>query len=265
MAAVNLQIRMDSAVANTSNALAQMGIGARGTLREAIPLALRDRFTSPDGKFAILMQPKDNVWSYQPMQEFVAAIRTVDPDSTGVPITQYESINDMLRAFLIMGIGAVVVVAVVLWLDFRSLIATSCCLLALASGLCLTLGVLALLGVSINLANFFGIPILIGLGADSSIHVLHRWKQMQRDGTHRFGSTLSAVVLTACTHGDRIWSLAAGATQGTPKLGLGDRNRITGVPWQLDDSSDQSASVPARHACQANNADVLNRATVCSN
>ena len=125
----------------------------------------------------------------------------------------------MLRAFLTMGIGAVAVVGIVLWLDFRSLVATSCCLLALASGLCLTLGTLALLGVSINLANFFGIPILIGLGADSSIHVLHRWKQMKRDGTRRFGATLSAVTLTACTTGIGFGALLLAQHKGLQSLG----------------------------------------------
>ena len=219
VAAVNLQTRIDTAVANTTTALTQLGTGARGTLRDAIPLALRDRFTSPEGRYAILMQPKENVWSYEPMGEFVTAIRTVDPDSTGVPITQYESIDDMLQAFLTMGIGAVIVVALVLWLDFRSITAMSCCLLALACGLCLTLGALALIGVSINLANFFGIPILIGLGADSSIHVLHRWKQMKRDGSHRFGTTLSAVALTACTTGIGFGALLLAQHKGLQSLG----------------------------------------------
>ena len=219
VAAVNLQTRIDTAVTNTANGIAQIGVGARASLREAIPLALRDRFTSPEGRFAILMQPKENVWSYEPMTEFVTAIRTVDPNSTGVPITQYESIGDMLQAFLTMGIGAVIVVGFVLWLDFRSITAMSCCLLALACGLCLTLGALALIGVSINLANFFGIPILIGLGADSSIHVLHRWKQMKRDGSHRFGTTLSAVALTACTTGIGFGALLLAQHKGLQSLG----------------------------------------------
>ena len=95
----------------------------------------------------------------------------------------------------------------------------SCCLLALACGLCLTLGALALIGVSINLANFFGIPILIGLGADSSIHVLHRWKQMKRDGSHRFGTTLSAVALTACTTGIGFGALLLAQHKGLQSLG----------------------------------------------
>ncbi|MEE2681369.1 MAG: MMPL family transporter [Planctomycetota bacterium] len=219
VSAVNLQTRIDSAVVNTANALTQIGIGARGTLREAIPIALRDRFTSAGGRYAILMQPEQNVWSYEPMQAFVEAIRRVDPDSTGVPITQYESIDDMLRAFLTMGLGAVVVVAVVLWLDFRSLVAMGCCLVALTGGICLTLGALALLGISINLANFFGIPILIGLGADSSIHMLHRWKQMQREGARRFGATLSAVTLTACTTGIGFGALILAQHKGLQSLG----------------------------------------------
>ncbi len=219
VAAVNLQTRISTALANTGNALEQMGRGARGGLRASIPDALRDRFVSPEGRFAVLMQPAENVWSHEPMSRFVEAIRTVDPDTTGVPITQYESIGDMSRAFLTMGLGAVLVVGVVLWLDFRSVIATACCMASLAAGLGLTLGCLALIGVSINLANFFGIPILIGLGADSAIHVFHRWRECRTGAEPGFGTTLRAVTLTACTTGIGFGALLLASHRGLQSLG----------------------------------------------
>ena len=219
VAAVNLQSRISMALANTGNALTQMGIGSRDTLREAIPEAVRARFVSPIGTFLILLQPANNVWEYQPMATFVAAIRTIDPDATGVPITQFESMNDMAEAFTIMGIGAVFVVGFFIWFDFRSLTAMIFCLGSLAIGLLWTIGTLALGNIPINLANFFAIPILIGLSASGSIHIVHRWRHMQRSGERQYGATIRAVTLTACTTGIGFGALLFARHRGLESLG----------------------------------------------
>ena len=88
------------------------------------------------------------------------------------------------------------------------------CLLALGLAMSWTLGGLAVFGVSINLANFFAIPILIGLGADSAIHVLHRWRLIRTGEERTFGETLNAVTLTACTTGLGFGTLVFAHHQG---------------------------------------------------
>jgi hypothetical protein len=217
--AVNMQSRLDAALANTANAIRQMGFGARGTLRESLPGALRARFVSPGGRFLILLQPAENIWEYAPMASFVAAIRDIDPDATGVPITQFESMNDMANAFTTMAIGAVFVVGCLIWLDFRSISATLFCMGSLAMGLLWTIGALALGDIPINLANFFAIPILVGLSASGSIHIMHRWRQMQSSGETRYGATIRAVTLTACTTGIGFGALLFARHKGLESLG----------------------------------------------
>ena len=193
--------------------------GADQSIRSVLPEAVRGRFSAEDGSYAVLIQPAENIWAPAAMTEFVTALRAVSPDATGVPITQHESIREMHQAFLVMSWGAIFVVGIALWLDFRSGPKTLACLLTLSLAMAWTLGAMAMLGLSINLANFFALPILIGLGADSAIHVLHRWELIQKGEEETFGETLKAISLTACTTGLGFGTLVLAHHQGLQSLG----------------------------------------------
>ena len=72
--------------------------------------------------------------------------------------------------------------------------------------LAITVGLLALFDVPLSLANFFSVPILIGLGIDSNIHLLHRADENRHgddpgfdDLAIDFGGTRSAVIFTSLT------------------------------------------------------------------
>ena len=193
--------------------------GADQPIRAVLPEAVRARFSAEDGSYAVLIQPAENIWSPDAMTEFVRVLRAISPDVTGVPITQHESIREMHHAFLVMSWGAIFVVGIALWLDFRSGPKTLACLLTLSLAMAWTLGAMAMLGLSINLANFFAIPILIGLGADSAIHVLHRWELVRMGEEEDFGETLKAITLTACTTGLGFGTLVLAHHQGLQSLG----------------------------------------------
>lgn len=211
------RLAVQDALRTTARSLAQMGIGARGTLREALPSAVRAEFASPDGLFCVRLHPKNDVWEFVPMQTFIEAMRRVDPLVTGVPITHFESMLLLERSFLIQGVAAAIFVAIVLFIDLRCARETLACLLALGAGLAWTLGAMAVLGVSFNLANFFGIPIALGLGSDACIHIAHR----AREGiAHGFGSTRRAVTVTALTTVIGFGGLLFAQHRGLQSLGV---------------------------------------------
>lgn len=182
-----------------ADAAAAIVDGARLPLRDALPAAVRDRIVSPGGVYLAQLVPSGDTWEFGPLASFVEAMRRVDPGATGVPVTQSESIRDMYRAFLVISLWSVVAVSFLVYLDFRSISAVLLCTGVLLVGIVLTLGTLAVLGLPLSLANFFGVPILIGLGIDNNIHLLHRVREGGRaaiDGI-AFGTTRSAVILTA--------------------------------------------------------------------
>jgi predicted RND superfamily exporter protein len=77
------------------------------------------------------------------------------------------------------------------------------------------LGLLGPLGLSLNLANFFAVPMLLGLGIDSAIHVLHRWK---RD-PEGLPATLTATAFTGVTTAIGFGALILADHRGLASLG----------------------------------------------
>ena len=174
---------------------------------------------APSGRFMVSLVPAEDVWSPEPMSRFVTAIREVDPDVTGVPITQYESLRDMRSAFLEMAVLSSILVLVLLTIDFRRVRPVVIAMIVLTVGLVWTIGVTSAIGVHLNVANFFAIPILIGLGVDSAIHLLHRIDE--RGGrTDDLGATRRAIILTAVTTGIGFGSLVFASHRGLESLGV---------------------------------------------
>ncbi len=211
------QARAESSTATTAHALSELGRGARAELRESLPAAVRDRLVSPEGGLLVSLFPRNDIWEFVPLQEFVAALRAIDPEATGVPMTVYESVVDMRSAFIAMSTWSLVVIALLVWIDLRSTVATVTCLACLLLGMSWTFGALTLLGVSLNLANFFSVPMLLGFGIDSCVHVIHRARE--GGGARSLGWTMRAVVLSALTTAVGFGTLLLAAHKGLQSLG----------------------------------------------
>jgi len=205
----------DARAARAARAATGLVEGSAASLRDALPAALRARLMAPNGRFLVSLVPARDTWREEPLEAFVAAIRRVDPRATGVPITQSESIRDMRTAFVTVSLLSIVAVALLAWLDFRTVRETALAVGSLLAGITVTLGIMAIAGITLNLANFFAIPILIGLGIDSAIHILHRARQ----SGDRLGGTRNAVIFTSVTTAIGFGALTAASHRGLASLG----------------------------------------------
>lgn len=212
------QAQAQEMVEHTGNALKQMGVGANLGLRESLPLAVRARFVSPEGGMLVSIFPKIDLWEFAPLESFVKTLRTIDPDATGAPMTVFESIVDMRDAFILMSTWSVLAITLLVWLDLRSVISTATCMACLFIGMSWTFGLLGLFGVSLNLANFFSVPMLLGFGIDSCVHVMHRARE--QENSHTFGWTMRAVILSAVTTAVGFGTLLFASHRGLQSLGL---------------------------------------------
>lgn len=192
--------------------------GARLSMQEAMPSAIAGKYISADGRFLVRIHPRDTLWELEPLSQFVQDLREIDEDATGVPITHYESLLEMRRAFMLMTIFAAVIVAAMILVDFRRIGDVIVCLLALAVGLIWLLEVMALTGLGFNLANFFAVPILVGLGVDGGVHMVHRWRET-RTTPHNTGATSRAIALTATTTAIGFGALLTAQHRGLQSLG----------------------------------------------
>ena len=161
--------------------LAEVSTPAPITVDE-LPPSLRERYVSPNGKYLLRVFAKDCLWDYQPLEYFTQRIREVDPEATGKPFGTVEGLKAMKDGLLRAGVYAFLVIAAVLLLDFRQPRYTLLALAPLMLGVLLTLGVMGALDFPLNPANMIAFPLILGVGVDNGVHVLHDYL-LRRDKT----------------------------------------------------------------------------------
>ena len=135
---------------------------------------------------------KDCLWDFEPLEHFTEEVRTVDPEATGKPFGTVEGLKAMKDGLQRAGLYAFLVIAAVLFLDFRSLAHTLIALAPLVMGVMLTLGILGLFGVPLNPANMIAFPLILGVGVDNGVHVLHDYLIRRRRADRRSATPSAA-------------------------------------------------------------------------
>ncbi|WP_051261571.1 MMPL family transporter [Desulfovibrio inopinatus] len=164
-----------------------------------LPASIRDLTIGKDGRYLVKIMPKDNIWQFDKLTTFVAALRTVDPDVTGVPVGVYESSQLMHRTFMIAALTTLVLVAGILWVYERNIVAVALNLLPLGVGLLWLLELMGIIGIPFTLANFFAVPVLIAIGVDGGVHFLARHSKLGHGQSLFDTGTPTAVTLSFAT------------------------------------------------------------------
>ncbi|MEO0586856.1 MAG: MMPL family transporter, partial [Planctomycetota bacterium] len=111
------------------------------------------------------------------LDRFVADLRRVDPEVTGVIVQIFESNALIVRSYVLAGGLALAAVAVILWIDFRRLDDALLCMVPTVVGFWLTFGLMGWIGDPIDPANIIVLPLLFGIGVDAGVHLMHRYRQ----------------------------------------------------------------------------------------
>ena len=96
---------------------------------------------------------------------------------TGVIVQIYESGRLIKNSYMLAGVYALAVVFLLVGVDFRSARAALLSLVPVGIGFAVTFGLMWVVGLSINPANIIVLPLMFGIGVDSGVHILHRFRQ----------------------------------------------------------------------------------------
>jgi predicted RND superfamily exporter protein len=92
----------------------------------------------------------------------------------------------------------IVVVFILMWADLGGPARALLALLPLFVGLVWMLGAMALFGLRINFFNIFVVTMIIGIGVDYGVHLLHRWYESEGDPV-AVAATAKAIAVAALT------------------------------------------------------------------
>jgi len=190
---------------------------------EELPHGLRHVLGSSGDREWLLVFPSGNMWDLRETTKVFDAVEKWVPERPAAG--QYLALSVLYKlvrddAPRIIG-GALLMVFFVTWLHMKSPRRALGATAALIAGLCWAGAGIALFRVKLSMINFVGIPILMGIGIDVVIHLLHR---MSEEGPGRIlralGTTGMAAALSAATTILSFASLSAAGNQGIRSMGL---------------------------------------------
>jgi hopanoid biosynthesis associated RND transporter like protein HpnN len=197
----------------------QLALGAQPFTQEMLPEAFSSHWYSRDDFYRISVYPSENINDNDALRRFVRAVQQIAPTATGVPVISLEAGEAVVDAFIHAFSLALIGVIVTLLLMLRSIKYT---LLALAPLLLATLftgACMVLFDLPFNFANIIALPLLLGTGIDSSLHIVHR-RRSQSNNNLLHSNTARAVFYSALTTLVGFGSLFFSSHQGTASMGL---------------------------------------------
>ena len=208
-----LMVYLEEGIGRLERSVAQGKLSA-----EDLPDGVRERFVSAKGRYAVYAFPKESMWDRDKLGAFLKDAREVAPDVTGFPETFYENTGVMYRGFIEAAWYSSIAVLVLLLFDLRSFRLVLLGVFPLACGTIWMLGTMATTNINYNLANIVGLPLIIGVGIDNAVHLLHRYRQ-DGDVATALRRTGGAVVLSSMTTMVGFGSLSIASHRGLGSLG----------------------------------------------
>ena len=129
--------------------------------------------------FLIRMAAWGNIWNEEYREELIHELKEVNPNIVGRAIMIPELVDMMGDDVIKVTIFASVPIFIIVFIGFRKKtpVFALLALIPIAFGIIGLLGISGPLGIDLNMTSIMMIPLVIGIGIDDGIHILHRYKE----------------------------------------------------------------------------------------
>ena len=171
---------------------------------ENLPAELKQLWLSADGRQRIEIYPKQDMQDNAALRQFVREIQSITPQVTGSPVNNLEASDAVAAAFKQAFLYAFIAITLMLYVLLTRKRDVFLVLIPLLMAAALTGGISVLAGLPLNFANVIALPLLLGIGVDSGIHIIHRFRTDLPDGKSILAtSSARAVVVKLPDHHGR--------------------------------------------------------------
>jgi predicted RND superfamily exporter protein len=189
---------------------------------DELPVTILDRYSNTRrDQFMVTVFPAGNIWADKRFNDrFVEDMESVSERATGMP----PLFTALIKIFGRDGRNAIlltlVLVFILLSVDFQSPRYALIAMIPLASGMLWMLGFMHIFGMKINIVNIIGLPLIVGIGIDDGVHIMHRWLSEGKGKIKTvFSSTGKAIFLTSLTTMFAFGSLVFSIFRGWASFG----------------------------------------------
>jgi predicted RND superfamily exporter protein len=156
-------------------------------------------YRAPDGREAVYAFPDGDLWDDAFQQRFLARMRALDPQATGMPFLGRFLVERSRRALRVTATLAALLLVLLVGLDFtnpwRAVLALTPTVIGVAGMLAAMRG----LGLDFNPLNALALPIVLGVAEDSGVHLVHRFVAERGDLARTLSGAGRTIVLCGAT------------------------------------------------------------------
>jgi predicted exporter len=204
----------------------------QGTFKQANLEGLLEPFWADHGphrKLFTFIYPREGLWGKSDLQNVTLDLHKAAGEA-GLSRSEYRVagwpvLTDHLKGLVWHDLGdslalAGVAIAVALLLALRNPLTAALASIPLVAGVVAMLGIMSLFSLSFNYANFIVLPLIVGIGIDDGIHIVHRWREESaQDLTAVLRQIGRAIVLTSLTTSIGFGSLISSHYPGLRSIG----------------------------------------------
>jgi hopanoid biosynthesis associated RND transporter like protein HpnN len=184
-----------------------------------LPDDLRRRYLAPDGRARVEVFSASHLAKPGELERFSDLIHSVRPDAGGPAagtVALARAMVSSLRQALATAVVVIAILLLVLWRSFKYTLIT---LVPLFVGSVATAAVSVFANIPFNFANIIVLPLLLGIGVDSGIHLVHRHRSGELGDRNLLQtSTSRAVLFSALTTAATFATLALSHHLGISSL-----------------------------------------------
>jgi len=189
---------------------------------EDLPESITNRYCNAKrDRFLITVFPTGSIWQDASfLHRFADDLESVTDRATGLPPV-FRALIEVIGKDGRIAMGLTVIIVFLLLLaDFRKIKYALIAMIPLAAGIVWMVGLMKLTGQQFTVLNVMGLPMIIGIGIDDGVHVVHRWLAEGKTNIFLvFASTGKAILLTTLTTMLAFGSLIFSIWRGFGQLG----------------------------------------------
>jgi len=182
--------------------------------------SFRSLYVDSAGRRAVYAFPHEDAWEPEFQARFLAAMRAIDPEVTGMPFVGRFLIDRSWRALRITAALAAVALLLIVAVDLARPVRVALALLPTFVGVALMLVAMRALGVAFNPLDVLALPVVLGIAEDSGVHLVHRFLAERGDLARTLSGAGRTILICGATTLAGFGALALASHRGLASFAM---------------------------------------------